>query len=275
MIGLFDSGFGGLHVLRGITKQIPQYAYIYLGDSARAPYGPRSQEEVYAFTREGIEFLFAHGASLVVLACNTASSEALRRIQMEYAAEKSAQGGPALGRKVLGVLIPFAEAAAARTKEKRVGVMATEGTVRSNAFVREITKIDSSIEVFQQACPLLVPLVESGKQDSEETGARIVEYVQPLLAQHIDTLVLGCTHYGILKKKIQEVIGPDIELISEDDVVPQSLSNYLHRHPEIESRITRDVPTKFFSTGDLARFDALGSTFFGSAIHAERADIGE
>ena len=191
MIGFFDSGFGGLHVLRGITARLPEYDYIYLGDSARAPYGPRSSDEVYSFTKQGVEFLFAHGAEIVVLACNTASSEALRKIQQGYQKEGS-------NKKVLGVLIPFAEAAAAHTKNKRVGVMATEGTVRSNAFPREITKVDSAIQVFQQSCPMLVPLVEAGQQDSEQADELIRTYVTPLLEKNIDTLVLGCTHYGMM-----------------------------------------------------------------------------
>ena len=188
MIGLFDSGFGGLYILRGIVKELPQYSYIYLGDSARAPYGPRSNEEVYAFTKQGVEFLFENGANLVVLACNTASSEALRKIQHEYHRDDT--------QKVLGVLIPFAEAAVRQTVNKRIGILATEGTVQSGAFEREIKKIDPQITVFQQACPLLVPLVEAGEQDSENADVLIRKYLKPILAEDIDTLVLGCTHYG-------------------------------------------------------------------------------
>lgn len=264
MIGVFDSGFGGLRVLRGITKQIPQYAYIYLGDSARAPYGSRPSDEVYRFTKQGVDFLFDRGARLVVLACNTASSEALRNIQQEYMKEGNAK-------KVLGVLIPFAEVAARRTNNKRVGVIATEGTVRSGSFVREITKLDPGVTVFQQACPLLVPLVEAGKHESKRAGGILREYLGPLLAERIDTLVLGCTHYGILEKRIREIVGDAIKIISEDDVVPQSLEAYLARHPEIESRIARNLLPRFFSTGNVSRFERLGSIFFGSPIRAERA----
>src|SRR3990167_4735526 len=209
MIGLFDSGFGGLHVLRGITARLPKYDYIYLGDSARAPYGPRSSEEVYTYTKQGVEFLFDRGAEFVVLACNTASSEALRKIQQEYLREASSK-------KVLGVLIPFAEAAAARTRSRRVGVMATEGTVRSGSFPREITKVDGAIQVFQQACPLLVPLVEAGEHDSARMDELIREYAAPLLEKDIDTLVLGCTHYGILEEKIRAAVGSGMQIISED-----------------------------------------------------------
>ena len=266
MLGVFDSGFGGLHVLGSITTHLPQYGYIYLGDSARSPYGPRSFDEVYTFTKQGVEFLFAHGAQLVVLACNTASSEALREIQQGYLAEGS-------DKKVLGVLIPFAEAAAKHTKNKRVGVLATEGTVRSKSFVMEITKADPEITVFQQACPLLVPLVEAGQQDTEAADKLIAEYLAPVLTKDIDTLVLGCTHYGILEEKIRAVVGENIAIISERDVVPKSLADYLQRHPDIETRIKKHVPSQFFSTGDITRFGKLGSVFFGSPIHAEQATL--
>ncbi len=265
MIGLFDSGFGGLHVLRGIVKSLPEYGYIYLGDSARAPYGPRSSDEVYQFTKQGVEFLFAHGAELVVLACNTASSEALRKLQADYRTDPN--------KKVLGVLIPFAEAAVTRTKNKNVGVMATEGTVRSGSFSREITKIDPEIKVFQQACPLLVPLVEAGTQDSEEAEALVREYVTPLLEKNIDTLVLGCTHYGILEEKIRSVVGPDINIISDRDVMPEGLERYLERHPEIKARLQRTGTINFYCTGDKAPFETLGSVFFGKRIQAERVEL--
>ncbi len=267
MIGFFDSGFGGLHVLRGITKRLPEYDYIYLGDSARAPYGSRSPEEVYTYTKQGVEFLFAHGAKLVVLACNTASSEALRKIQQGYQKEGS-------GRKVLGVLIPFAEAAAARTKNKRVGVMATEGTVRSGSFPREITKVDGGISVFQQACPLLVPLVEAGEQNSALADELIRGYVAPLLEKDIDTLVLGCTHYGILEGKILAAVGGDIQIISEDDVVPESLAAYLKRHPELEERIGENGTVRSYCTGDTKAFNTLGTVFFEKAVDAEQVTLG-
>ena len=266
MIGFFDSGFGGLHVLRGITARLPKYDYIYLGDSARAPYGPRSSEEVYTYTKQGVEFLFDRGAELVVLACNTASSEALRKIQHEYLREASSK-------KVLGVLIPFAEAAAARTKNKRVGVMATEGTVRSGSFPREITKVDGGITVFQQACPLLVPLVEAGKQDSKEADALIRDYTTPLLKENIDTLVLGCTHYGILEEKIRVCVGDDIHIVSERDVVPESLAAYLKRHTELEVR-EKNGSVRLYCTGEKEHFEKLGSVFFGKEIQAEQVTLG-
>ena len=265
MIGVFDSGFGGLHVLKSTATRLPQYGYLYLGDSVRAPYGSRPQSEVYEYTKRGVEFLFAHGAQLVVLACNTASSEALRKIQMEYLASGNEK-------KVLGVLIPFAEAAAAGTKNRRVGVLATEGTVRSGAFVREITKL-GDIQVFQQEAPALVPLIEAGKQDSGEVEELIHAYLAPLLAKSIDTLVLGCTHYGIIHEKIKKAAGTNVHVVSERDVVPESLAKYLERHPEMEKKIEKNVPSRFYTTGDVAHFDQLGSIFFDAPVHAEKVSL--
>jgi len=265
MIGVFDSGFGGLHVLKSIATRLPHYGYLYLGDSARAPYGPRPADEVYACTKQGVEFLFSRGARLVVLACNTASAEALRKIQMEYTAQKN-------DRKVLGVLIPFAEAAAARTKNGRVGVLATEGTVRSGAFVREITKL-GKIAVYQQAAPELVPLIEAGEQDSATALRYVAEYLSPLLGHDIDTLVLGCTHYGIVQENIKKSAGENVSVVSERDVMPDGLATYLSRHPDIEKNIVRDMPTQFFTTGEVGRFEKLGGIFFGKPIHAEKVTL--
>src|SRR3989344_2414258 len=266
MIGLFDSGFGGLHVLRGIIRRLPEYDYLYLGDSAHTPYGSRPSEEVYAYTKQGVEFLFDHGAELVVLACNTASSEALRKIQQGYQKEGNTK-------KVLGVLIPFAEAAAARTRTKRVGVMATDGTVRSGSFPREITKVDCTIQVFQEACPLLVPLVEAGEQDSARADELIRTYVGPLLEKNIDTLVLGCTHYGILEEKVRGVVGKDIHIISDRDVMPESLASYLKRHPELEQRIGKNGTVRLCCTGNTQTFNAIGSIFFEKAVEAEHVTL--
>lgn len=265
MIGVFDSGFGGVHVLRGITEALPEYSYLYLGDSARAPYGSRTQDEVYRFTKQGVDFLFAQGATLVVLACNTASSEALRRIQIEYGEAK----------KVLGVLIPFAEEAVSRSKGKRIGVLATEGTVRSGAYTRELKKLDPVANVFEQACPALVPLVEAGKQHSSETREAIRACVEPLNEREVDTLVLGCTHYGILLDHIREAVGPSVDIISECDVMPSRLRAYLTRHPEVERAIARGGGVHFYTTGDVPTFEHLGSIFYGNDISAKRAELGE
>ncbi|MBI5405722.1 glutamate racemase [Candidatus Kaiserbacteria bacterium] len=260
-IGIFDSGFGGLHVLRSVVRTLPKYDYVYLGDTARAPYGDRSQRTIYAYTKQAVDFLFSRGCGIVIIACNTASSEALRKIQDEYGARK----------KVLGVLIPAAEEAVRRTKNRRVGVIATRSTVASSKFVRELAKLDPNTRVFQKACPLLVPLIEAGEHNSCETETILKKYLAPLLEKKIDTLILGCTHYGILKRKIRKIIGPDIAIVSEEGVVPEKLKRYLARHPEIEETLGTRLRTRFYTTDRTDRFEHLGSKFFGKKIRVEKA----
>lgn len=266
-IGVFDSGFGGIDILRGIVKVLPEYNYLYLGDTARTPYGPRSSEVIYEFTRQAIEFLFAHDCELIIVACNTASSEALRKIQQEYLPEKYP------GKRVLGVLIPAAESAARATRNKKVGVIATEGTVRSETFVKELQKLDADIQVFQEACPLLVPLVEAGEQDSEPARTILEDYLKPLQEKGVDTLILGCTHYGILESKIKEIVGANVTVISEADVVAAKLTDYLERHPEIDSMLGKDGSTDFYTTDLTDKFTTLGSQFFGTPITAQKAKL--
>ncbi|MFZ2167243.1 MAG: glutamate racemase [Minisyncoccia bacterium] len=267
-IGIFDSGFGGLHIMRSIVRTLPEYDYVYLGDSARTPYGDRSQETIYEFTRQAVEFLFQHDCAIIIVACNTASSEALRKIQQEYLPQHAPQ------KRVLGVLIPAAEEAMQKGEGHRIGVIATSGTVASNAFVRELAKFDSNVRVFQKACPLLVPLVESGEQNSPETETILERYLRPLLNKHIDTLILGCTHYGILEKKIRAIIGPDIKIISEARVVPKKLKAYLQAHKELEKTLGRHGSTRFFSTDRTDKFKTLGGKFFGKPIEVEKAVLG-
>ncbi|MDE2021553.1 MAG: glutamate racemase [Patescibacteria group bacterium] len=263
-IGIFDSGFGGLHVLRSIVNTLPHYEYVYLGDTARAPYGDRSQETIYTYTKQAVNFLFRNKCGIVIIACNTASSEALRKIQGRYSLMRGSK-------KVLGVLIPAAEEAVQRTRSRKVGVIATRSTVASNKFARELTKLDPSIQVFQKACPLLVPLVEAGEQDSRETETILKKYLDPLLRKKIDTLILGCTHYGILEKKIRTIIGPHIAIISEARVVPKKLAKYFARHGEIEETLGKRSGVLFYSTDRTDNFKTLGSKLFGRKIRVERA----
>jgi glutamate racemase len=260
-IGIFDSGFGGLHVLRSIVTTLPRYDYIYLGDTARAPYGDRTQETIYAYTKQAVDFLFRHECGIVVIACNTASSEALRKIQDEYGTKK----------KVLGVLIPAAEEAVRRTTSRRIGVIATASTIASDKFVRELAKLDPSIHVFQKACPLLVPLVEAGEHATPEMETILKRYLHPLMNKKIDTLILGCTHYGILERKIREVIGPDINLVSEARVVPKKLKIYLKKHNDIEATLGKRSSIRFYSTDRTDNFKILGSKLFGRPIRVEKA----
>jgi glutamate racemase len=263
-IGVFDSGFGWINILRGIVKELPDYDYVYLGDTARCPYGSRSQEIVYEFTKQAVDFLFSKNCELIIIACNTVSSGALRKIQQEYLPEKYP------GKKVLGVLVPGAEEAVLKTKNKRVGVIATEGTVSSGSFERELNKLDKKIKVFQKACSLLVPIVEAGEQDSRATDLTLKRYLEPLKKIGIDTLILGCTHYGILESKIKKIVGSKITVISEAKVVAKKLKNYLERHSEIETKLTKNKEVLFYTTDLTGRFTQLGGKFFGRKIIAEK-----
>ena len=271
-IGVFDSGLGGLHILRSIVRTLPHYDYVYLGDTARAPYGDRPQETIYAYTKQAVDFLFNRDCGIIIIACNTSSSEALRKIQDEYAPHRRTRRG-VREKKVLGVLIPAAEKATLKTKNRRVGIIATASTVASNKFVRELEKLDSNIKIFQQACPLLVPLVEAGEQNSPEMQTILKRYLRPLLRKNIDTLILGCTHYGILEKKIRAVIGPDIALVSESRVIPKKLKTYLTKHNEIEKTLSTRSTTRFYTTDRTDTFKTLGSKLFGRPIRVEKAKL--
>lgn len=264
-IGVFDSGFGGLDILKSIVKKLPLYNYIYLGDTARTPYGTRSKEVVYEFTEQAVDFLFKKNCELIILACNTTSSDALRKIQREYLPTHYPK------KKVLGVLIPAAEEAVSKTKNKKVGVIATKGTVKSGAFIRELKKLDKKIEALQQACTLLVPMVEAGEENSKATEFILKNYLKPLKAKNIDTLILGCTHYGILEKKIRKTVGHKIQLVSEGKVVAEKLEDYLKRHKEIEASLGKNRKRYFYSTDLTDKFNKLGSKFFSKVIRAKKA----
>lgn len=260
MIGVFDSGFGGLEILREIVKKLPEYDYLYLGDTARTPYGTRSQEIIYKFTKQAVDFLFKRDCQLIILACNTASSKALRKIQQKYLPKHYPQ------RRVLGVIIPASEEAALKTTNNRIGIIGTEGTVLSGTFEKELKKLNPKVKVFQKACPLLVSIVEEGEQNSKIVDIVLKDYLTPLIKRKIDTLILGCTHYGILEDKIRKFIGPKINIIVEGKVVAEKLKNYLERHPEIESRLSKNSKVKFFTTDSTEKFKILGSLFFGEAV---------
>ena len=267
MIGVFDSGFGGLMVLREFLQLLPDYDYLYLGDNARIPYGTRSDRVVQRFTEEAVDYLFAHGCRLIVLACHTASARALRRIQQVYLPERYPD------RRVLGVLIPTVEEALARSPAKRIGVIATEGTVTSQSFELELKKLDPEVEVVQQACPLLVPMIESGEQEWEGTTMILRRYLAPFQDGRVDTLILGCTHYSILKEKIRGLIDEGQELICSGQVTAAKLVGYLQHHPGIESRLTRGGSRRYLSTDLTPRFQQLASLFMGQAIDSEVVEL--
>ncbi len=257
MIGVFDSGLGGLSVLRTIIKELPDYDYIYLGDNARVPYGGRSPEIIYEYTRQMVDYLFRQGCQLVILACNTASSVALHRLQKEYLPQNYPQ------RRILGVLRPAVEAAAELSFNNRVGIIGTEATINSQAFPREFAKIRPDFRFFQQACPLLVPIIEAGEIEWNGLDSILDKYLSFLKKKDIGALILGCTHYSLIKNKIQYHIGKGVRLIAEDEIIPSKLKDYLWRHSEIEKKISRSKARIFLSTASSQRFSDLAEMFLG------------
>jgi glutamate racemase len=267
MLGFFDSGFGGLSVVREIRKRLPRYAITYLGDNARTPYGSRSAGVIHQYTLEGVEELFRRGAELIVVACNTSSSVALRKIQQEYLPERYP------GRRVLGIVIPTAEEVSAASKTKTIGILATEATVNSLAYPQEIWKIDAKVRVHQQPCPRLVPLIESGELDSAATPAS--EYVDNLLARdaRIDTILLGCTHYALIEPLIRAVTPESVRVVSQGAIVAAKLEDYLRRHPEMERRLDRSGDETFLSTENSPRIQTLATRFFGEPLKIEMVKL--
>lgn len=264
-IGVFDSGLGGLTVLKEIVGIMPQYDYVYLGDSARAPYGTRSFETVYQYTLEAVKWLFDQGCPLVILACNTSSAKALRTIQ------QNDLSGIDPSRRVLGVIRPTTEVIGDYTETNHIGILGTQGTVDSRSYVIEIGKSFPDVHVHQQACPAWVPLVESGEYLNDTADPYIRECLDNLLSQSekIDTVLLACTHYPLLMDKIKANLPLGISVVSQGDIVAKSLQAYLQRHPEMESRLSRGASVFFYTTGQLDEFDKGASVFWGQEVDAQ------
>ena len=260
MIGVFDSGVGGLTVLKSLLKHLPNYDYVYLGDNARTPYGNKSKEEVYEYTRQAVDFLFSRGCDLIIIACNTASALALRKIQQEYLPKKY------LGKKVLGVIRPMAEAIVAGRDFKKVGIIGTKATVKSKSYLREIKKLNAGLEVFCQSAPLLVPLIESGWNDEKEIIAILEKYLQPLKKAEVDLLVLACTHYPFLEKQICQVMGKGCKIYNSGEIVALSLKDYIVRHPELAIVWHPKPKLVFYTTGGVGAFKLIGDRFLGKKI---------
>lgn len=268
-IGLFDSGYGGLTILDKIKEHLPQYDYLYLGDNARAPYGTRSFEVVYEFTRQAVYKLFEEGCQLVILACNTASAKALRTIQQR----DLPQWDPS--RRVLGVIRPTVEVIDNITRTKHVGVLATAGTISSESYPIEIHKINPAIKVVGEACPMWVPLVENNEFAAEGADYFVKKNIDHILNTdpQIDTLILGCTHYPLLLEKIRQYTPAHIELVAQGDYVAASLKDYLLRHPEMEQRITRGGTMRFQTTESVSKFAETAEVFLKNKIEAERITL--
>lgn len=259
MIGIFDSGCGGLTIIQKITKALPQYDYMYLGDNARYPYGNRSKETVIKFTDEAIQHLFAKGCKLIIIACFTASSLALREMQEKYLRNP---GSKYKDRKILGVLLPVVEESIKLTKKGRIGVVATRGTVNSNSFEIEIKKIKPDAAVLQQPCPLLVPLIEENWHEKPEARMILKKYLRWLKSKNPEALILGCTHYPYMLKDFKRIMGKRTLIINPPDIVAEKFADYLNRHPEIESELSKGGKRIFLTTDDAEKFrQFLGKLF--------------
>jgi len=268
-IGVFDSGYGGLTVLREIRRALPDADYIYLGDNARAPYGTRSFELVYSFTLQAVERLFAEGCHLVILACNTASAKALRSIQQRDLPGIDPQ------RRVLGVIRPTVEILGDVSKSGHIGLVGTPGTVASGSYNIEIEKLYTRFRTFTHACPMWVPLVEYREADGDGADYFVKKDIDALLSQSpiIDTLILGCTHYPMLLPKIRKYVPDNITILSQGKIVADSLIDYLHRHPEMDARITRGGTARFLTTERADRFASLANVFMGENITAQQITL--
>ena len=268
-IGVFDSGYGGLTILKAIRELLPQYDYAYLGDNARAPYGTRSFDIVYQFTRQAVLKLFEMGCQLVILGCNTASAKALRSIQQNDLPKIDPQ------RRVLGVIRPTAEIVGKLTQTKHIGILATPGTTKSNSYNIEINKLWPELDVTGVACPLWVPIVEN----NEATGAGADYFVKKRidhilwLDPDIDTLILGCTHYPILMPKIKQYVPDGIKIVSQGEYVAESLKDYLTRHTEIDARCTKNGTAHYYTTENAEKFKEVARIFVTDDIEVEHIDL--
>ena len=268
-IGIFDSGYGGLTVLKELVSKLPDYDFLYLGDNARAPYGTRSFNAVYEYTLQCVTWFFKQECPLVILACNTASAKALRTIQQK---DLNTIGQ---GKRVLGVIRPTAEIIGSFTKTNHIGILGTNGTVQSQSYPIEINKFFPAVKVFQQACPLWVPLVENNEFENSGADYFIKRDIDNLINQSkdIDTILLACTHYPVLLKKIQKFSPDTINIISQGEIIANSLKDYLHRHPEIEEKCGKNGKVELFTTDTEADFDFHSEAFFGKALKSKHIKL--
>ena len=269
-IGVFDSGYGGLTILRQMQKLLPQYDYLYLGDNARAPYGSHSFEVIYEYTLQAVEALFQMGCPLVILACNTASAKALRSIQQNDLHRLDPT------RRVLGVIRPTVETVCSITQSKHVGVLATVGTVKSESYNLELRKLDPEIKVTGQACPIWVPLVENFEYDSPGADYFVEKRINEILEKdpEIDTLILGCTHYPLLLHKIEKYVPQGVKIVSQGEYVSEKLADYLLRHPEMEQRLSKNGHVQYLTTESADKFRESARLFMNDAeLSAERISL--
>ncbi len=268
-IGVFDSGYGGLTILSEIQKLLPGYDYIYLGDNSRAPYGSRSFDVVYEFTRQAVLALFAKGCNLIILACNTASAKALRTIQQQDLPKINPD------KRVLGIIRPTAEIIGNITQTRHIGIVGTTGTIQSESYPIEIQKLHPDIVTNSHACPMWVALVENGESDNPGADYFVKKDIDTILSADplIDTLILGCTHYPLLLKKIEQYSPHSLQVISQGQYIAESLKNYLYRHPEMEQACTKNGTTKYYTTESAQKFKESATLFLNKEIDVERISI--
>ncbi len=269
-IGVFDSGYGGLSVLSELQNVLPEYDFYYLGDNARAPYGTRSYDVVHQFTWAAVQKLFELGCPLVILACNTASARALRTIQQQ---DLPNYEDPS--KRVLGVIRPCTEEAGSHTNTSHIGILATEGTVRSDTYIIEITEYHPDTHVTQEACPMWVPLIENGEVHTPAGQYLIQKHVESLFSKDgkIDTLILGCTHYPLIIDEIRKHVPDHVNIIDTPSIVAKSLKDYLQRHPEMDDRLSKEGETHYFTSEDTASFAENAKKFLGLNIHAQHLEF--
>ena len=268
-IGVFDSGYGGLTILKDIRKRLPQYDYLYLGDNARNPYGSRSFEIVYEFTLQAVKALFERGCHLVILACNTASAKALRTIQQNDLPNIDTS------KRVLGVIRPTVEVLPWITKSNHVGLLATPGTVKSNSYSLELQKLAPHIKITEHACPMWVPIVENNEIESPGAEYFIEKEIKNLMTKDplIDTVILGCTHYPLLEHQIRRYLPETVRMLCQGPIVADSLADYLCRHPEMEAKLSKGSSVKYLTTEHTEKFDSLASLFLGKPISSHTISI--
>lgn len=264
-IGVFDSGYGGLTILKEMVSTLPDYDFLYLGDNARAPYGSRSFETVYEYTLQCVNALFDKGCELVILACNTASAKALRTIQQKDLPLIDPK------KRVLGVIRPTTEVVGNYSKTKDIGIFATQGTVLSNSYIIEIEKFFPELRVYQEACPMWVPLIENNELDNEGTDYFVKKHITNLFKQsnNIDTIILGCTHYPLLKNTIMKHLPANVSVLTQGSIVSEGLKDYLNRHPEMDAMISKNKNLAFYTTDNAEQFDKHASLFFGTTIASQ------
>lgn len=268
-IGVFDSGYGGLTVLQALTERLPQHDFLYIGDNARSPYGTRSFDTIYKYTLQAVHEFFRQGCHLVILACNTASAKALRTIQQNDLPNMAPH------KRVLGIIRPSAEAILNYTQNKNIGLFATPGTVASESYFMELHKIDPTLHLTQEACPIWVPLVENHEVNNPGTHYFVKQHVNQLLAQstQIDTILLACTHYPLLRPIIEHYVPKHIQILSQGEIVAHSLTNYLQRHPEIKNQCSQNSQMQYFTTETVENFQNRAKYFYNRTITAKQIEL--